>query len=102
VYTHDVLCGSSRATLVFPVSADQSVCSTQRPLYVRRYSRAPDPVSHFTDALVQALRGIEPKLRQQAIADALAQVTDEERRRELMKKVQELSTDELERRLNKR
>jgi hypothetical protein len=62
----------------------------------------PDPVSYLTDDLLQALRGIEPELRQQAIADALTLLANEERRRELMKKVEALSTDELERRLSGR
>jgi hypothetical protein len=55
-------------------------------------------VPHLTDNLLQALRGIEPELREQAIADALTLIANEERRRELMKKVEALSTDELERR----
>jgi hypothetical protein len=56
-------------------------------------------VFHLTDNLLQALRAMEPELRQQAIADALTLLANEERRRELMKKVETLSTDELERRL---
>jgi hypothetical protein len=57
-------------------------------------------VPHLTDNLLQALRVIEPELREQAIADALTLIANEERRRELMKKkVEALSTDELERRI---
>jgi len=56
-------------------------------------------VSHLRDDLLQALRDIEPELRQRAIADALILLADEERRRELMKKVEALSTDELEQRI---
>lgn len=50
-------------------------------------------------ALLEALRAMPPAERQQAIDDALAELAEKERRRELMAKVEALSTDELARRL---
>jgi hypothetical protein len=90
--THNVLCGSLRATLVFSFKLHlKRLLNSSLGIFER-----PDPVSHLTDLLVQALRGFKPDERRKAIAEALVLLEDQERRNELMKMIQALSTDELE------
>jgi len=48
-----------------------------------------------SDALLEALKAYQPTERQQAIAGALAELAEQERRRELLSEVESLSTDDI-------